>query len=85
MWLLEGLRNTLLITLLAVIIGIIIGFLVAIVRSSHDKNGSFKILNGVFKVYLTVIRGTPTMIQLLIMNFTATLSTSICTRDGIMI
>lgn len=56
MWLLEGLRNTLLITLLAVIIGIIIGFLVAIVRSSHDKNGSFKILNGVFKVYLTDIR-----------------------------
>ena len=68
-WLLEGLKNTLLITLLAVVIGIIIGFLVAIVRSSHDKNGSFKILNGVFKVYLTVIRGTPTMIQLLIMNF----------------
>ena len=61
-WLLEGLGNTLLITLLAVVIGIIIGFLVAIVRSSHDKNGSFKILNGVFKVYLTVIRGTPTMI-----------------------
>ena len=44
-WLLEGLGNTLLITLLAVVIGIIIGFLVAIVRSSHDKNGSFKILN----------------------------------------
>lgn len=68
-WLLEGLGNTLLITLLAVVIGIIIGFLVAIVRSSHDKNGSFKVLNGVVKVYLTVIRGTPTMIQLLIMNF----------------
>ena len=67
-WLLEGLGNTLLITLLAVVIGIIIGFLVAIVRSSHDKNGSFKVLNGVVKVYLTVIRGTPTMIQLLIMN-----------------
>lgn len=68
-WLLEGLGNTLLITLLAVIIGIIIGFLVAIVRSSHDKTGSFKVLNGIFKVYLTIIRGTPTMIQLLIMNF----------------
>ena len=69
MWLLEGLKNTLLITLLAVIIGIIIGFAVAIVRSSHDKNGSFGVLNAVFKIYLTVIRGTPTMIQLLIMNF----------------
>lgn len=69
LWLLEGLGNTLLITALAVVIGIVIGFVVAIVRSSHDKTGSLKILNGIFKVYLTIIRGTPTMIQLLIMNF----------------
>lgn len=69
LWLLDGLKNTLLITALAVVIGIIIGFLVAIVRSSHDKTGSLKVLNAVFKVYLTIIRGTPTMIQLLIMNF----------------
>lgn len=69
MWLLEGLRNTLVITALAVIIGVVIGFLVAIVRSAHDKSGSFKILNVICRVYLTVIRGTPTMIQLLIMNF----------------
>ena len=44
-------------------------FLVAIIRSAHDKSGSFKILNAICRVYLTVIRGTPTMIQLLIMNF----------------
>ena len=69
MWLVDGLKVTIMITLLAVIIGIIIGFLVAIIRSSHDKNGSFKFLNGICVVYLTVIRGTPTMIQLLIMNF----------------
>ena len=47
----------------------IIGFLVAIIRSAHDKSGSFKVLNAICRVYLTVIRGTPTMIQLLIMNF----------------
>lgn len=61
-----GLKNTLLITIFAVIVGIIIGFLVAIIRASHDKNGSFKILNAICRVYLTVIRGTPTMVQLLI-------------------
>ena len=47
-------------------IGVAIGFLVAIIRASHDKNGSLKILNFICRVYLTVIRGTPTMIQLMI-------------------
>ena len=68
-YLLTGLENTLLITIFAVLIGVAIGFLVAIIRASHDKNGSLKILNFICRVYLTVIRGTPTMIQLLIMNF----------------
>ena len=69
LWLLDGLKTTLIITVFAVIVGLIIGFLVAITRSAHDKSGSFKILNAICRVYLTVIRGTPTMIQLLIMNF----------------
>lgn len=68
-WLLEGLSTTLIITVLAAALGIIIGFLVAIVRTSHDKSGSFKILNKLMIVYITVIRGTPVMIQLLFMNF----------------
>lgn len=67
-WLLEGLGTTLKITVFAVILGIIIGFIVAIICSAHDKSGKFKILNAICRVYLTVIRGTPTMIQLLIMN-----------------
>ena len=69
LWLLDGLKTTLIITVFAVIVGLIIGFLVAIIRSEHDNSGSFKILNAICRVYLTVIRGTPTMIQLLIMNF----------------
>lgn len=69
LWLLDGLKTTLIITVFAVIVGLIIGFLVAIICSAHDKSGSFKILNAICRVYLTVIRGTPTMIQLLIMNF----------------
>ena len=69
LWLLDGLKTTLLITFFTAILGIILGFIVAIIRSTHDKSGHFKILNAVCRVYLTVIRGTPTMIQLLIMNF----------------
>ena len=65
-YLLTGLENTLLITIFAVLIGVAIGFLVVIIRASHDKNGSLKILNFICRVYLTVIRGTPTMIQLMI-------------------
>lgn len=65
-YLLTGLENTLLITIFAVLIGVAIGFLVAIIRASHDKNGSLKILNFICRVYLTVIRGTPTMIQFMI-------------------
>ena len=60
-YLLTGLENTLLITIFAVLIGVAIGFLVAIIRASHDKNGSLKILNFICRVYLTVIRGTPTV------------------------
>ena len=69
LWLLDGLKTTLIITVFAVIVGIVIGFLVSIVRTAHDKSGKFKILNAICRVYLTVIRGTPSMIQLLIMNF----------------
>lgn len=64
-----GLKNTLLISLFAVLIGILLGFLVAIIRSTYDRTGKFKILNLICKVYLTVIRGTPTMVQLLIMYY----------------
>jgi polar amino acid transport system substrate-binding protein len=69
MYLVRGLGNTLLITILAVIFGIVLGFLVAIVRSTHDKHGGLNILNLICKIYLTVWRGTPTMVQLLIMYY----------------
>lgn len=65
-YLLTGLENTILITVFAVLVGVAIGFLVAIIRANHDKNGSFKFLNLICRVYLTVIRGTPTMVQLMI-------------------
>lgn len=65
--LVTGLKVTIIVTLEALFLGVIIGFLIAIIRSYHDKTGKFKILNALCRVYLTVIRGTPTMIQILIM------------------
>ncbi len=68
-YILQGLGNTLIISLLAVLVGIAIGFLVAIIRSNHDKTGHMKVANALCKIYLTVVRGTPTMIQLLIIYY----------------
>ena len=64
-----GLKNTLIITLFATLIGIALGLLIAIVRATHDKTGKMKFLNGVCQVYLTVIRGTPVVIQLMIFYY----------------
>ena len=69
MYLLRGLGNTLLIAVLAVLLGIVVGFLVAVIRATHDKHGGLNILNFICKVYLTIWRGTPTMVQLLIMYY----------------
>ena len=62
----DGLKITLLVTVFAVLIGVVLGFLIAIVRTTHDKTGKLKILNAICKVYLTVIRGTPVVVQLMI-------------------
>ena len=66
---LNGLKTTLLITLAAAMLGIVLGFCIAYVRTTHDRTGKLGFLNLLCKLYLTVIRGTPTMIQLLIMYF----------------
>lgn len=65
----KGLKNTLIIAIFSAILGIILGFLVAFVRVTHDRTGKIKLLNRVCKLYLTVVRGTPMMIQLLIMYY----------------
>lgn len=69
----DGLSTTFTVTFFAVILGVVLGFLIALIRSTVDKNGSkspvLKILDAICKIYLTVIRGTPAMIQLLIMYY----------------
>ena len=68
-FLLKGLGNTMLITICALLIGCCVGFLLAMVRVAHDKNGSFKVLDLIAKIYITIIRGTPMMVQLLIIYY----------------
>ncbi|WP_395019095.1 amino acid ABC transporter permease [Robinsoniella peoriensis] len=68
-YLTDGLLTTLEITLFAVLIGILLGFLVAVIRSTYEKTGKLKILNFICNVYLTIIRGTPVVVQLLITYF----------------
>ena len=69
MYLLDGFLVTIKITVLAVLMGIVIGFGVAVVRSTADLTGRMKLLDGLCRVYLTVIRGTPVVVQLLIIYF----------------
>ena len=73
---LEGLGNTLLMSSFAVIIGIVLGFIMAMVIFTHKNTGKLKVLNFIFKVYITVIRGTPVVLQLFIMYFIILVSVS---------
>lgn len=79
----SGLGNTLKITIFALIFAVIIGVLVAIIRYSYDKNHTNKagnfiqsllqfllaVANGICHVYLTIIRGVPVVVQLMIIYF----------------
>ena len=72
---LNGVGTTLMVTAMALAIGVVLGIIVAMVRTAYDqqrpgkKNPILGILNGICQVYITVIRGTPMMVQLLIMGF----------------
>ncbi len=69
LFLVRGLGNTLLITLFAIMIGIALGFFIAIIRATHDKTGKMKFFNALCHFFITVIRGTPVMVQILIAYF----------------
>lgn len=68
-YLANGLGTTLLITFFSVLIGMMLGFIIAIIRFTHDKTGKMKVGNFLCRIYLTVIRGTPAVVQLLIIYF----------------
>ena len=78
-YIVKGLGVTITVAIGALILGVIIGVMVAVIRSAHDQRRHKKskglgyvilgVLNVICKIYLTVIRGTPMMVQLLIMYF----------------
>lgn len=76
-YILEGLANTLLMALGAVMIGIIIGTSLAIFRNIHDSTGKVKLLNILAKTYITIIRGTPSILQLMIIYYVIFKTTNI--------
>ncbi len=69
MHLVTGLGNTLAITGLSALLGILIGFVIAIIRCTNQMTGKLKLIDGFCRLYLTIIRGTPLMVQLLILFF----------------
>ena len=77
MMILEGLKNTILIALGSIVIGILLGLLIAIVRDMYEKNGKGLILNKICKIYVDVIRGTPALLQLMIIYYVIFKSVSI--------
>jgi ABC-type amino acid transport system permease subunit len=84
-YLLDGLGVTLKITFFSLVIGVIIGIVIAIIRSTYDKNGKemkgfgkiiLTVLDMICRVYLTVIRGTPVVVQLMIMYYVILVSST---------
>lgn len=79
LYIVKGLQTTIIVTLFALLLGLLIGIVVAVIRTAHDQMAESRrggiagvllnILNAVCRLYLTVIRGTPTMVQLLLMFF----------------
>ena len=72
LYILEGLKNTMVITLFATLLGIVIGLLIALIRTTYDsskKTPIISFLNLICNIYITIIRGTPVVIQLMILFF----------------
>jgi His/Glu/Gln/Arg/opine family amino acid ABC transporter permease subunit len=65
-----GIKNTVFIALFATLLGVAIGLLVAVIRYSAKDNKKLFVLDKICSLYVTVIRGTPVVVQLLIMYYT---------------
>lgn len=68
-YLADGLKLTLTVTFFALILGVVLGLFVAIVRSTYDKTAKLKVVNFICNIYITVIRGTPVVVQLMIIYY----------------
>lgn len=68
-FILEGLKNTILISFLAVILGIALGIILALSIHYHKEKGKLKFLSHISKIYIAIIRGTPVLLQLMILYY----------------
>ena len=68
-YLTSGFQKTLEITVFSLMIGLVVGFVVAVIRSTADRRGTYRFLNLICRLYLTIVRGTPCVLQLLIFYF----------------
>ena len=75
----KGVGNTLSITALSALLGIIIGFIIAIIRCTNQMTGKLKFANFICKIYVTIVRGIPVMVQLLIISYVILTSADIFT------
>ncbi len=64
-----GLGNTIVMALFAVIIGLILGLSIALIRNNYENNNKLPILNALCKGYVAIIRGTPVLLQLMIIYY----------------
>lgn len=68
-YILTGLFNTVIIAFFAVILGTVIGIIISVIRNNYEINGKFKFLNYLANLYVTIIRGTPVILQLMIIYY----------------
>lgn len=69
LYILGGVKNTIIMAFFAVILGIALGFLIAVIRNNYDNNHRMRFLNAICKVYVGIIRGTPVLLQLMIIYY----------------
>ena len=65
----EGLKNTLIITIGATILGIVLGLVIALIKNNYKENKTHKFLNVIANLYVAIIRGTPVLLQLMIIYY----------------
>jgi His/Glu/Gln/Arg/opine family amino acid ABC transporter permease subunit len=66
---LEGLKNTLIITVGATILGIILGLVIPLIKNNYKENRTHKFLNAIANIYVAIVRGTPVLLQLMIIYY----------------
>lgn len=68
-YILEGLEKTLIMAIGSMVLGIVLGILMALIRDFHDNTSKLHLLNLIAKAYITIIRGTPSILQLMIIYY----------------